>query len=277
LYRTQAARSGAYAGVSDPEFGPTKKLTFQGERWEDGGNGRRQKRSFEDSIEYPEWCRVCVTRMVDGTPREFSAREYWLENYATKGASSSEPNAMWKKRPFGQIAKCAEAQALRKAFPEMTGSSPTAEEMEGKSFQHDEDRTLEATPLPAASQQQQKPAYPEDDFAKNLPTWRKHIEAGKKSADDVIATIETKGRLSDEQKRRIRDGEKPAAAAAATDVTPKGEAPTVTYALVADAIAKAKDADALATAGDLIAQVGDEQQRTELQALFDTREAELKG
>ncbi|CAJ0997499.1 hypothetical protein SODG_005668 [Sodalis praecaptivus] len=43
------------------------------------------------------------------------------------------PNAMWKKRPYGQIAKCAEAQALRKAWPEI-GQQPTAEEMEGKTL-----------------------------------------------------------------------------------------------------------------------------------------------
>lgn len=38
---------------------------------------------------------------------------------------------MWKKRPYGQLSKCAEAQALRKAWPEI-GQQPTAEEMEGK-------------------------------------------------------------------------------------------------------------------------------------------------
>jgi hypothetical protein len=37
---------------------------------------------------------------------------------------------MWARRPFGQIAKCSESQALRKAFPEF-GSQPTADEMEG--------------------------------------------------------------------------------------------------------------------------------------------------
>jgi phage recombination protein Bet len=139
LYRTQASRTGAYAGVSDPEYGPTCQLKYASERWVDNDHGTgRRKLTVDATLDYPEWCRVTVTRIVDGEPRAFSAREYWLENYATKGASSDEPNAMWKKRPFGQIAKCAEAQALRKAFPEMTGSQPTAEEMEGKTFDHDD-------------------------------------------------------------------------------------------------------------------------------------------
>jgi hypothetical protein len=41
---------------------------------------------------------------------------------------------MWEKRPYGQLAKCAEAQALRKAFPEILGGMVTSEEMEGKGF-----------------------------------------------------------------------------------------------------------------------------------------------
>src|SRR6185369_500402 len=40
---------------------------------------------------------------------------------------------MWQERPEGQLEKCAEAAALRRAFPEEIGNELTAEEMTGKS------------------------------------------------------------------------------------------------------------------------------------------------
>ena len=122
LYRTQAARSGQFAGMTEPEFGPDVTASI--------GN---------QTITYPDWCRVTVRRMLaNGTLAEFTAREFWIENYAIKGGKekSIAPNAMWTKRPRGQIAKCAAAQALRIAFPEIA-SQPTAEEMEGKPLQPD--------------------------------------------------------------------------------------------------------------------------------------------
>ena len=39
---------------------------------------------------------------------------------------------MWKQRPYGQLEKCAEAAALRKAFPEELGNEYAAEEMGNK-------------------------------------------------------------------------------------------------------------------------------------------------
>jgi len=122
LYRTQAARNGC-AGVSEPEFGPDVTEVIGGA-----------------NTTYPAWCRVTVKRrLATGEIVEFTAKEFWRENYAVKGGQdkSIAPNAMWAKRPYGQIAKCAEAQALRKAFPEI-GSEPTADEMEGKVLYADE-------------------------------------------------------------------------------------------------------------------------------------------
>lgn len=121
LYRTQAARSGQLAGISEPEFGPdvTEKI---------GGV----------EITYPQWCRVTVKRRLHtGEIAAFTAVERWKENYAVKGGKerSIAPNAMWRRRTYGQLGKCAQAQALRTAFPEMTGAQPTADEMDGKVFE----------------------------------------------------------------------------------------------------------------------------------------------
>lgn len=107
LYRTDAARTGDLAGVDEPVFGPDVQVA---------------------GMTVPEWCSVTVYRMIGGQRVAFTAREYWIENYATAARDSTAPNAMWKRRPRGQIAKCAEAQALRKAFPEHVGSQPTADE-----------------------------------------------------------------------------------------------------------------------------------------------------
>lgn len=121
LYRTQAARSGQYAGMSEAEFGPDVTENLAGV-----------------TVTYPQWARVIVKKLLPtGAIAEFSAKEYWKENYATAKRDTLAPNAMWKKRPYGQIAKCAEAQALRKAFPESVGAAPTAEEMEGRHAEHD--------------------------------------------------------------------------------------------------------------------------------------------
>jgi len=122
LYRTQASRTGHFAGQSEPEFGPMITTTLSGV-----------------SVTHPEFAKVTVKKsMANGSIAEFTAIEYWIENYAVKGGKekSSAPNAMWLKRPRGQIAKCAAAQALRLAFPEM-GAQPTAEEMEGKTMHDD--------------------------------------------------------------------------------------------------------------------------------------------
>ncbi len=129
LYRTQASRSGVYAGMSAPLFGEeiTEKL---------GGV----------EITYPKWCEITVKKLVEGHLVEFVARELWKENYATK-KDSLAPNKMWFKRPYGQLAKCAEAQALRKAFPELTGAQPTYEEMEGKTEFIDAEAEIKPIPI----------------------------------------------------------------------------------------------------------------------------------
>jgi phage recombination protein Bet len=187
LYRVQAARSGQFAGMGEPEFGPMVTETV--------GNME---------ITFPEWCRVTARRqLASGHIAEFTAVEYWIENYAIKGGKDKDqsPNAMWAKRVRGQLAKCAQAQALRMAFPEI-GSQPTAEEMEGKSIIDGEATVVSA---PRQAQPAAPVEWPSDAFEKNLPKWAAAITAGVKTAEEIIALASTKGTLTTEQQKRIRE------------------------------------------------------------------------
>lgn len=186
LYRIQAARTGQYAGISDPEYGPpiTAKL---------GGV----------DVTYPEWCRVTVKRqMSNGLVAEFTASERWLENYATASKDTVAPNSMWKRRAFAQLAKCAEAQALRKAFPEV-GSAPTADEMEGKTF--------DEAPRDVSPQRQQEPEpealppYSDDLLKENIAKWQPLVDANRTSPEHLIATISSKYTLSPAQIEKIQN------------------------------------------------------------------------
>jgi hypothetical protein len=57
------------------------------------------------------------------------------------------------------------------------------------------------TPPPPAAPE----AYTAEQFAKNLPDWTTVIETGRKTADGLIQTVETRGRpLTDEQKAQLR-------------------------------------------------------------------------
>jgi phage recombination protein Bet len=133
LYRLKASRSNVYLGKSEPEFGPDVEMTLDGVK-----------------ITVPSWCKVTVQRRIGDHVANFTATERWTENYATAGKDTAKPNTMWAKRPYGQLAKCAEAQALRMAFPDLVGGEQTAEEMAGK--------VIEGSVIPEVTQAAPKPA-----------------------------------------------------------------------------------------------------------------------
>ena len=173
MYRIQADRSGNYAGADEPEFGPTVTQEFP-----DPYNQGKVIR-----VSYPEWCKYTVYKFVNGQRIAFTSKEYWIENYATQSSKTDCPNAMWKKRPYGQIAKCAEAQALRKAWPEI-GSEPTAEEMEGKTFAMEE---RDITPQPTRIAQS----------SASTDRIKAAIDAGSQQAEPAELTADQKRTLND--------------------------------------------------------------------------------
>ncbi len=180
LYRIQASRSGEYAGASEPEYGEDVTEELDGVK-----------------VTYPKWCKITVKRMLsNGGIAEFSSVEFWKENYATQKRDTAAPNSMWQKRPYGQLAKCAEAQALRKAFPEI-GSQPTADEMEGKE--------IDITPPPKETKQIE--FYSNEKFIENSTKWESLIKSGKKTADELIHFIGSKASLTEDQKEEIKSWE----------------------------------------------------------------------
>lgn len=98
-YRLIAERTGRYAGSDDPVY------------------------DTEDRPQ-PGKATVTVWKLVDGGRYPFTASARWRE-YAP-----DPPTNVWKGKPYLMLAKCAEALALRKAFPAELSALYTAEEMD---------------------------------------------------------------------------------------------------------------------------------------------------
>lgn len=152
-YRVIAERSGSYAGQDAPilEMQP---------------NG------------LPDSATVTVYRtMPDGERVGISATAYYDEYVQTKKDGS--PNSMWSKMPRSQLAKCAEALALRKAFPNDLSGIYTYEEMAQAENQ-----------LPPPSTETKKP---KGKIAKPLKTAPKPKETAPQNDKTANEPPETEG------------------------------------------------------------------------------------
>lgn len=112
--RAIAERTGIYAGQDEPEF-------------------------VESSDGIIKCCKVRVYRK-DWGDRAAVGVAYWSEyvqTYRDKSSGKDVATPMWRKMPHVMIAKCAEAIALRKAFPEDMSGLYTPDEM----AQADNDRS----------------------------------------------------------------------------------------------------------------------------------------
>lgn len=118
-YRLVAARTKHLAGIDDPIYDT-----------EDADN--------------PNRATVTVWRFINGQRVPFTATARWKEYGQTTG--------LWPKMPYHMLGKCAEALALRKAFPAELSGVYTGEEMEqannGAPY-------VEATPAPTARRMSQ--------------------------------------------------------------------------------------------------------------------------
>jgi phage recombination protein Bet len=127
-YRLVADRTGKYAGNDDP--------IFEGENT-------------------PTKATVTVYKLVGGIRCPFTATARWPEYYP----GDNQKGFMWRKMPFLMLGKCAEALALRKAFPAELSGLYTDTEMEQAQAGYVEGEYTESAP----QQEPTKPAQPKQD------------------------------------------------------------------------------------------------------------------
>lgn len=109
----------------------------------------------------------------------------------------------WQTYPKRMLKMRARAWAIRDVFADALKGLQVAEEVMDYREPRDMgnvERTETSAPEPAAL-----PYYPEDQFSVYLPRWEEAILKGVKTPEDVIATVESRYMLTDEQKEQIRN------------------------------------------------------------------------
>jgi phage recombination protein Bet len=119
LYRSMAEDTGQYDGCDEAVFEGEIELPYQEDVWENG----KIVRTDDKIMKVPEIAKVTVYRKDMTHPTIGTAR--WKEYYPGQKRGDK-----WRQMPYGQLAKCAEANALRKAFPKKLNKLYTEEEMQ---------------------------------------------------------------------------------------------------------------------------------------------------
>lgn len=101
-FRVVAERAGSYAGSDDPTYGEEQELEVV-----DKKSGK-----VTSTIKVPSSAKVTVYKIVQGVKCDFTSTVLFDEYYP-----GHQIGFMWRSKPHTMLAKCAEAQALRKAFP----------------------------------------------------------------------------------------------------------------------------------------------------------------
>ena len=160
-FRAVADRTGQYVGSSDPVF--------------------------EDNGKIPAKATVTVNKVVGGIVGNFTATARWEEYYPGKSQGF-----MWDKMPHTMLGKCAEALALRKAFPAQLSGLYTGDEMDQAGDQGIPNNTKNINPKGGSKQLEETLTEPD---VKEPPVEKdssKLFEEAQSELDEAFAFCENK-------------------------------------------------------------------------------------
>lgn len=178
-HRISAHRTGAYAGSDQTAFGADVTETFTDRVKGKDNRGNETWTDQSITVTYPEWAQVTVYRIVAGTRCSFPGPIVEWRSFYGKKKWTTLPTEKWATAPRYMLEKCAEAAALRKAFPEETGELPIAEEMGGWHDPAEEMRDV--TPVPEPTREDVAPTGKEPDEGKRADALKDTTRAERAS------------------------------------------------------------------------------------------------
>ena len=143
-----------------------------------------------DGIEFEETDNTCTCIIY----RKDRSRPTRVTEYMSECRRSNA--GPWQSHPRRMLRHKATIQCARLAF----GFTGIVEPDEAERIEEVHMGPAQRFESQSAIQQ----SYPDDAFDANLHKWRAAIESGRKTAEEIISMIETKGRLSEAQKAAIR-------------------------------------------------------------------------
>lgn len=160
--RSIAESSGAYAGNDDPVF-----------------VGETELKSVK--VMAPNQATVTVYKVIGGNRYPFTATARWNEYYP--GEKSGK---QWHTRPYLMLGKCAEALALRKAFPKLLSGMYEQAELRNDQPQATENQRIE-TGLNALKKAVGKASVPMlNEYLEKMQSSPKYSEDQKKEFAEIV-------------------------------------------------------------------------------------------
>ena len=150
--------------------------------------------------------------------------------------------------------------------------------------QDEAERIVEAQPLGQGQQRQTvhmgqaevvQPEWPADKWAARLPSILDGIAQGK-TIEDALAWLGSKGKVTAEQEKELRDKVAKLQQPAAASDAPPTDAPEVDPDKLAAELQASPDLDKVYELGGLIEAITDEAQRLRVNEIFDARVAQLE-